>query len=105
MFRNKFHAPKGWKIKTQEVIDGVCYVHGTGVSGQSGSINMYRAKRISTVIGHTHTWKCTTIENGFALNVVWLIYQHRFDYGLANKDKPTLGMEDIPKTQSSTINH
>lgn len=97
-FRSKYKPPKGWKVKTQVIIDDVCYIHGTGTSGQNASVTMFRSKRMSTVIGHTHTfggiiYMNNGIDSGFALNVGCLVDLQApvFDYGLANREKPTLG--------------
>lgn len=97
-FRKLFNPPRTWKIKNQAIIDGVCYIHGTGVSGQNGAISMMRTKRQSTVIGHTHSFGGITYSNNgvdcaFALNVGCLVDLKApvFDYGLNNKEKPVLG--------------
>jgi len=98
VFKSKFNPPKTWNIVGQKIIKEVCYVHGTGVSGQNGSVTMFRTKRMSTVIGHTHTfggivYTNNGIENGFALNVGCLIEPDApvFNYGINNREKPTLG--------------
>ena len=98
VFRRKFCPPTTWTIVTQVVIDGVLYCHGTGVSGQNGAVQMMRAKRMSTVIGHTHTfggiiYSNNGIDNCFALNVGCLVDTEApvFNYGLTNREKPVLG--------------
>lgn len=97
-FRRKFSPPTTWTITAQACIDDVLYCHGTGVSGQNGAMQMMRAKRMSTVIGHTHTfggivYSDNGLDRCFALNVGCLvdITAPVFDYGLNNKEKPVLG--------------
>ena len=55
------------------------YCHGTGVSGQNGAMQMMRAKRMSTVIGHTHTFGgivySTTDDTAFAVECGCLVIQ------------------------------
>jgi hypothetical protein len=76
----------------------VCYHHGTGTSGQNAAMTMMKTKRMSTVIGHTHSFAGVQfsnngIETNFALNVGCLIDLDApvFNYGLNNREKPVLG--------------
>ena len=50
VFKSKFNPPKTWNIVGQKIIKEVCYVHGTGVSGQNGSVTMFRTKRMSKLL-------------------------------------------------------
>jgi metallophosphoesterase superfamily enzyme len=97
-FRRVFELPSTWNIENQFIIDNVCYHHGTGTSGQNAAMTMLRTKRMSTVIGHTHSFAGVQfsnngIETNFALNVGCLVDLKApvFDYGLNNREKPVLG--------------
>ena len=95
--RRTYSVPSTWKFDMQFVIDDVCYIHGTGVSGQNGALTMMRTKRMSTVIGHTHSFASVVysnngIETNFAMNVGCLVDLDApvFDYGVTNREKPVL---------------
>jgi len=97
-FRETFNLLDTWDIANQFIIDGVCYIHGNGVSGQNAAMTMLRTKRMSTVIGHTHSFAGVVfsdngIETNFALNCGCLVDMKApvFDYGLNNREKPVLG--------------
>jgi len=96
--KRKYMIPTGWKFNTQLIKDDVCYIHGTGTSGQNAALTMMKTKRMSTVIGHTHSFAGVQYSsNGnntaFALNAGSLIDLNApvFDYGLTNREKPILG--------------
>jgi UDP-2,3-diacylglucosamine pyrophosphatase LpxH len=95
--KRKYIIPEGWDFKMEHIIDGVCYIHGMGVSGQNAALTMMRTKRISTVIGHTHSFASVQysnngLETNFAMNVGSLIDPSApvFEYGVTNKEKPVL---------------
>ena len=96
--RSMYNIPDTWEIGQQFIIDDVCYVHGTGVSGQNGALAMLRTKRMSVVMGHTHSfggvqYSNNGIETNFALNVGCLVDLNSpvFSYGVNSREKPVLG--------------
>lgn len=97
-YEDIWESPKGWVWKMEHYIDHVKYVHGTGVSGQNGAINLAIRGRQSTVIGHIHSFAGVSYhasENDliFGLNVGCGIDTHAyaFEYGRDFVNKPTLG--------------
>jgi len=98
VLRRSYKIPSTWIFENQFIIDDVCYLHGTGVTGQNAAMTMMRTKRMSTVIGHTHIFSGVQfsnndIETSFAMNVGCLIDPTSivFDYGVNNREKPVLG--------------
>jgi len=55
-FREIWQLPKGWKDCFEVVIDNVLYKHGTGNSGKLAHLNLAIANRMSTVMGHSHSF-------------------------------------------------
>ena len=54
-FRDIWGLPEGWKDAFSHEIDGVLYMHGTGLSGDLAHIKAATLNRQSTCIGHTHS--------------------------------------------------
>ena len=98
-FTELFELPKGWKIHDDEVIiDNVLYKHGINCTGKNGAINTAIQERISTVMGHSHSFGgCQYSANPrdiiFGLNVGCGIdvAAYAFAYGKHSKYRPTLG--------------
>ena len=93
-----YEFPDTWTVGNYCVINKVYYTHGEGVSGYTGAWNMMKAKRMSVVIGHTHTgagvqYSNNGLETVFALNVGCLIdiKSKAFAYGKDLKEQPVLG--------------
>jgi predicted phosphodiesterase len=55
-FREIWNLPKGWKDDFSFIIDNVLYTHGTGNSGKLAHLNLALHNRMSTVIGHSHSF-------------------------------------------------
>jgi len=88
----------GWTWKFEHEIEGVLYQHGTGSSGKDAAIARAKENRISTVIGHVHSFggvKYSTSERDriFGMNVGCGIEcsSYAFAYGKAFPVRPTLG--------------
>lgn len=90
--------PKTWEIAEEFIIDDVLYKHGLNCLGKDGVINTAIAERMSTVIGHSHSFGgCKYSANKrdiiFGLNVGCGIDidAYAFAYGKYDKNRPTLG--------------
>lgn len=93
-----FDCPKTWTWAREYVIDGVLYFHGDGYSGPQGALNAAINRRMSTVIGHIHSFGGVLYQNNghsriFGLNTGCLIDQDSpaFRYAETSKNKATLG--------------
>lgn len=53
---NQIFKTPGWKWKLEHRIEGVLYLHGTGISGKFAALNTAIQKRTSLVMGHLHSW-------------------------------------------------
>jgi len=98
-FSELFKLPNGWKIHSDElIIDNVLYKHGINCTGKNGALNAALLERLSTVIGHSHSFGgCQYSANPrsiiFGLNVGCGIDidAYAFAYGKHSKYRPTLG--------------
>jgi len=91
-------APKGNHWRQNWKIDNILFEHGEGVSGMYAAIRAATKNRMSTSIGHIHTFGGVTWSNSeagliFGLNTGCLIdaEAYAFAYGKKLRDKPTLG--------------
>lgn len=89
---------KGWQWGMSHRIDGVLYTHGTATSGKDAAINLAIQKRISTVIGHVHTFAGVKYHANddsriFGMNVGCGIdcRAYAFAYGRDFPTRPVLG--------------
>jgi hypothetical protein len=94
-----YGAPAGWLWSDRWVFDGVCFEHGEHVSGLNAAINAAKQNNMPTVIGHQHSNGGAQHTSSFnsalwGLNTGCLIdlSQYAFHYGIAFRNKPTLGM-------------
>ena len=55
-FRDIWELPKEWEDGFEFVIDNVLYKHGNGFSGDRGHVKAAEKSRLSTVIGHIHSF-------------------------------------------------
>ena len=91
--------PKTWKLAEDEIIlNDVLYKHGINCLGKDGALNTAISERMSTVIGHSHSFGgCKYSANKrdiiFGLNVGCGIDidAYAFAYGKYDKNRPTLG--------------
>jgi hypothetical protein len=97
-FREIWGLPKGWRDAFSWEIDGVKYMHGTGLSGDMAHIKAASQNRMSTVIGHTHhtlggDYLVSEKDRIFGMNVGCGIdrKQLAFKYGKDFLKKPALG--------------
>lgn len=94
-FREIWNLPDKWIDGFSFEINGVCFQHGTGYSGDTAHLKAAYNNRQSTVIGHTHA-HCAVgyIANEkdcvFGVNVGCGIHRHSyaFNYGKDFKKKP-----------------
>ena len=98
-YRELWKAPKTYNWHGRILFEGVVYEHGDGGgSGRNAAFTAMQANRMSTVIGHTHSfggvqYSATPFGQHFALNVGCLIDLDApaFMYGDKFRNKPTLG--------------
>lgn len=97
-FNELWNLPDTWIVKNAFVIDNVLYKHGINCNGKDGALNTAIQERMSTVIGHIHSFGgCKYIANHrdmiFGLNVGCGIdvEAYAFAYGKHSKYRPTLG--------------
>jgi hypothetical protein len=90
--------PKTWELAEEFIIDNVLYKHGLNCLGKDGAVNTAIQERMSTVIGHSHSFGgCKYSANKrsiiFGLNVGCGIDidAYAFAYGKHDKFRPTLG--------------
>lgn len=97
-FSELFDLPKTWEIAEEFIIDNVLYKHGLNCLGKDGAINAAINERMSTVIGHSHSFGgCKYSANKrsiiFGMNVGCGIdiQAYAFAYGKNARFRPTLG--------------
>jgi hypothetical protein len=107
-FKDLFFLPNTWEIGDYFIIDGVHYSHGTGFSGQHAAVQNMMKNRVSSVMGHTHTfggvvYSNNGIDTAFALNVGSLLddQAYAFAYSKYNRQKPTLGCGVVYSTEKA----
>ena len=96
-FKDVIEAPKGWTWKHEHELDGVCYRHGLGYSGNLGALNAAKDLHRSCVIGHLHADAGILFYNNgkktiFGMNVGCGIEptSYAFAYGKECRKKPVL---------------
>lgn len=94
-FRDIWNLPKGWKDGFEFNINNVCYKHGTGNSGKLAHLSLAIANRMSTVMGHCHSfagiaYSASPKDCIFGMNVGSGVDNSAlaFAYGKDNKFKP-----------------
>lgn len=97
-FNDVWDAPKTWRWAWEHRFGDVCIEHGTGSSGQNGAMTRAKDNRMSTVIGHLHSfggvqYSASDKDIIFGMNVGCGIDINRyaFEYGKQFKKRPTLG--------------
>lgn len=98
-YRELWEAPKTYNWHGRIVFEGVCYEHGDGGgSGRNAAFVAMQANRMSTSIGHIHSfggvqYSATPFGEHFALNAGCLIdlESPAFQYAEKFRNKPTLG--------------
>lgn len=97
-YADLWDAPAGWRWENRHVVDGVQYIHGSGLSGAMGAITVAKGARQSTVIGHIHShagivWSASHKDLIFGMNVGCGIdnSSYAFEYGRENPAKPVIG--------------
>lgn len=97
-FSELLELPKTWEIGEEFVIDGVLYKHGINCLGKDGALNTALQERMSTVIGHSHSfggvkYSANKRDMIFGMNVGCGIdiAAYAFAYGKHAKYRPTLG--------------
>jgi hypothetical protein len=99
-YRELWEAPKTYNWHGRIVFEGVVYEHGDGGgSGRNAAFVAMQANRMSTVIGHIHSfggvqYSATPFGEHFALNTGCLINldSQAFLYAEKYRNKPTLGL-------------
>ena len=97
-FQDVYGLPDTWELGEEFIIDDVLYKHGLNCIGVNGALNTAIQGRISTVIGHSHSFGgCQYSANPrdiiFGLNAGCGIdiSAYAFAYGQHSKYRPTLG--------------
>ncbi len=92
-----WHTPDTWEWDTRFEIDGVQYIHGIGFSGQNAALKACKDHRISTVIGHVHTfagiqYSASNKDLLFGMNVGWGgdITSYSQEYGKEFANRPVV---------------
>ena len=96
-FREIWGLPKGWIDDFSFEIDGVRYIHGTGLGGDNAHTKAASQNRQSTVIGHTHSkgaidYLVSEKDRIFGMNVGCGIDRktYAFEYGRDFTKKPVI---------------
>jgi hypothetical protein len=91
-------APKGVSWRDTWIYNNILFEHGEGVSGQTAAIRKAMQNRMSTSIGHQHSWGGVTYSSSrhdtiWGMNTGCLIdlSSYAFNYATANASKGTLG--------------
>ncbi len=97
-YQDFMKAPKGWEWHPKLIIDNVLYFHGEPFSGENAAKTAAKAHRMSTVIGHVHSFAGVGYMKSFkdeifGLNVGCGIdeTQPAFNYAKDNARRPSLG--------------
>lgn len=97
-FSEQWNLPKAWDVATQHIIGGVLFTHGLNCCGKTGAMNLAIQERMSSVIGHAHSFLSVNYNANprdliFGLNVGCGIDvdAYAMRYGKYFKLKPTLG--------------
>lgn len=105
-FRDIWGLPNGWIDDFEFVIDGVKYLHGTGLSGKYGHIQAVYDNRMSCVIGHLHSvagveYTANNLDCVFGMAVGCGINRksRAYDYGMGFRRKPILGCGVVSYTR------
>lgn len=98
-YKQAFGAPDGVSWHDRIIIDNCLYIHGEGYSGQGGALKAAIMNRMSTAIGHLHTFAGVQYHKTrgggqiFGMNAGCLIdedlYAYKYAKHLANR--PNLG--------------
>jgi len=96
-YREIWNLPRKWVDGFEFVIDGVLYKHGDGFSGKYAHVTAASRARMSTVIGHTHSyagveWEASEKDCIFGMAVGCGIARHKyaFAYGKDFPRKPII---------------
>lgn len=54
-YRLLFQTPAGWDWADEHIVDNICWIHGTGLSGEFMHVNAAKKKMMSTGTGHGHS--------------------------------------------------
>lgn len=107
-YKQLLQAPKGWSWSQRIIVDNVCYEHGEMVSGRNGAWKAMMENKMSTVIGHLHSfggvqYSASPFNQTFAMNVGCLIDVDSlaFAYGSKYRNKATLGCGIVIEGQSA----
>lgn len=97
-FSELLGLPKTWEIEDEFIIDNVLYKHGINCLGKDGALNTAIQERMSTVIGHSHSFggvkysaNKRNIIFGMNAGCGIDISKYAFAYGKYDKNRPTLG--------------
>ena len=97
-YKELIGLPKTWELAYEFVVDGVLYKHGINCLGKDGAINTAIQERMSTVIGHSHSfggikYVANAKNTIFGMNIGCGIdtEAYAFAYGRHDKYSPTLG--------------
>lgn len=108
-YKDIFGTP-GWDWQEEHILDGVKYTHGTGNTGHGAAINKAVRGRISTVMGHTHSFGGCTYHASekdliFGLNVGCGIDIRAYSFAYAKPfvNRPTLGCGVVMSDESAAF--
>jgi hypothetical protein len=94
-----YDLPGTWQWRDRWVFGNVVFEHGENVSGKAAALMAAEQNRMSTVIGHQHSFggvvhSATFNSQIYGMNVGCLIdiEAYAFHYGVNYRKKPTLGL-------------
>lgn len=97
-YKDVLEAPIGWQWEQYHDIDGIRFEHGEGLSGAAGALKGALKNRMSTVVGHIHSfagvqYSASSKDLIWGMNCGCLIDQSKyaFKYGIKLREKPVLG--------------
>ncbi len=97
-YKKLFEAPDGISWHERIIIEDVLYCHGEGYSGAGGALKAAMMNRMSTVIGHLHTYAGVQYQKTrggqiFGMNAGCLIDEsaYAFKYAKHMANRPNIG--------------
>lgn len=107
-YKRLLDAPNTWSWHQRIIIEDTVYEHGEGLSGRNGAWKGMVENKMSTVIGHLHSYGSVQYSKSpfnqtFAMNVGCLIDPDSlaFAYGNKYRNKATLGCGVVIEGQSA----
>lgn len=108
--KNIYGTPDGWKNSENLILNDVRYSHGIGSAGVMGHLNLSKAKGMSVVMGHCHSFGGVNYRSNerdmfFGMNVGCGldIDSYAMEYGKDFPQRPTLGCGIVQSSTKATF--